>query len=159
MTKNLPARRTSARQRPAPALPAFRPAFPLPVAFSLALALAAAIAPAATLSAQEGLNAQIFENQPPLTAADAPAAMEFMAATSGGPIQPDAVRQMAARHNITVERLFFASAKFMTGTLLLNPDGPPREEVARAIGNPRAIPDDAELEVVREALAQAKPSG
>ncbi|MDR1036528.1 MAG: hypothetical protein LBT40_08145 [Deltaproteobacteria bacterium] len=129
--------------------------FSFPVRSLVALAISAVLAvlAAGPLSAQDGPPEEIFQNQPPFSVSDVPPAMEFISAQANGSLNRDALIALAARHNITVERLFFASGKMMCGMLLLAPDSArSRDQVAQQIGTPLALPDDAELAVIRSAL-------
>ncbi|MDR1081379.1 MAG: hypothetical protein LBQ79_10570 [Deltaproteobacteria bacterium] len=132
-------------------------AFPSAPSLILALALAAALTPASagSLLAQTEIPQELFQNQAPLTAADAPAAVEFMQRQEQGAMDLDAIVELAGKHRMTPERLFFVSAKFMCGILLLPPSPMSREDVSAQMGSPLALPDETELEVIRTALEQA----
>ncbi|MDR1037934.1 MAG: hypothetical protein LBT40_15630 [Deltaproteobacteria bacterium] len=125
------------------------------LAASLPLALALALASAPPLSAQ-GPPPFIYDDQPPVTQADVPAALEFLRAVGSGDPTPDDMHEIAVRHNLTDQRLAFIGTKFMTGILMLVPNGPSREDIIKNAGSPLAVPNAAELEIVRGVYDQVR---
>ncbi|MDR1081383.1 MAG: hypothetical protein LBQ79_10590 [Deltaproteobacteria bacterium] len=127
------------------------------LAFAAAAALTAALSPSG-ISAQ-GPTPSDYADQPPVTQSDVPAALDFLRAVGdSGPAgpSPETLGAIALKHGITDRRLAFIGIKFMTGTLLLMPDGPSREEVLRGAGNPSNVPDDSEMAVVRGAYGEIR---
>ncbi|MDR1081378.1 MAG: hypothetical protein LBQ79_10565 [Deltaproteobacteria bacterium] len=95
---------------------------------------------------------EVFRDQPPVTSGDVPAVIEFLELARTGSPTEDGVRAIAERHGFDDSRLAYVTTKFMAGMILLAPQPPPSEDVARLMGTPLALPNPEELEVVRTAL-------
>jgi hypothetical protein len=111
---------------------------------------AALVLLAAPLAAE--LDPAMFEGQPPLTRDDVPAALDCLQEMKNDEPRPERMADIAAMHGVTVERLAYLSARFMTGAALLMDGGPTREEIVEQAGTPLALPTPDELEVIRGAL-------
>ncbi|MDR1042081.1 MAG: hypothetical protein LBR80_18310 [Deltaproteobacteria bacterium] len=127
-------------------------------AAALALIMAFASAPVTALAQQQQmLPDEIFRNQHPITAADVDAAVDIIKISSRNPSEED-MRAIATKYGYDDLRLAYISTKFMAGMLLLIPAGLTADQVAEQFGTPLALPDDAELEVVRAALPRLMES-
>jgi hypothetical protein len=70
----------------------------------------------------------------------------------------DGISETARELGMTSDRLVVVALRVRAGTIMLNPSPTPEETSELSAMPPEAIPNGAELEIIREALAQAPPS-
>ncbi|MDR1314268.1 MAG: hypothetical protein LBQ12_11390 [Deltaproteobacteria bacterium] len=124
-----------------------RPVFAILPALAV---LALALAPAAPLSAQESdadMLRQVFENQPPVTAAEVPVALEILAASKKDS-PPEETLALGAKAGMDERRVMFVTSKLMAAFLMLKL-GSTAEATGEQMRTPLAVPTPEELDVLR----------